>query len=660
MLFGHRPHVLRPGQNVLVWGASGGLGSYAVQLCAVAGANAIGVISDDTKTDFVLQMGAKGVINRNKFKCWGQLPKVNTPEFNDYMKEARKFGKAIWQITGNKDVDIVFEHPGEATMPVSVFVVKRGGMVVICAGTTGFNLTMDARFLWMRQKRVQGSHFANLLQASQANQLMLERRIDPCMSEVFPWARHPEAGPTSAHEKMLDNKHLPGNMAVLVTSPKPGLCARFHRRRAGSRALPTGWAWLAAILAIEVFAWHVRSRLLAGDVRFQLPHLIALSLVSIAWVVLVLLLWQSSAEVARIASVMTLFSLAFYGVAGGYKSASILLVVGTPPVLALFGILTSLAWTTQEFGPALLTTFATLGTCLTIAFTGWTLHRSDKRLETANGDLRSLTSRLTVLAERERIASNAKENFLANVSHEIRTPLNGIVGLAASLETAALSARDLQSVDVIRQSGEMLERLISDVLDAAAINAGKLQLKPRPFDPAELARSTILLMEGEAASKGLSLSLALSPDTPPRLLGDDLRIRQIILNLLSNAIKYTETGAVTLEVGVDTLVENTDSAVLRLSVIDTGRGFDLASQNRLFERFERGERSGSDANAGLGLGLAITHALVVAMGGDIRASSVVGTGSKFEVTLPLPRALPPCREKCRRRCWRNREVAVSR
>jgi crotonyl-CoA carboxylase/reductase len=218
MLFGHRPHVLRPGQNVLVWGASGGLGSYAVQLCAVAGANAIGVVSDDSKTDFVLQMGAKGVINRNNFKCWGQLPKVNSPEFNDYMKEARKFGKAIWQITGNKDVDIVFEHPGEATMPVSVFVVKRGGMVVICAGTTGFNLTMDARFLWMRQKRVQGSHFANLLQASQANQLMLERRLDPCMSEVFPWSDIP-----GAHEKMLDNKHLPGNMAVLVTSPKPGL-----------------------------------------------------------------------------------------------------------------------------------------------------------------------------------------------------------------------------------------------------------------------------------------------------------------------------------------------------------------------------------------------------------------------------------------------------
>lgn len=403
----------------------------------------------------------------------------------------------------------------------------------------------------------------------------------------------------------------------------------------------TGWAWLAAVVAIEVFAWHVRSRLVAGDVRFRLPHLIAISLVSVAWVALVLLLWRSGAEIARLASVMTCFSVAFYGVAGGYKSAPILLVVATPPTLALFGILTSLAWTTQEFGPALLTTFATLGTCVTIAFTGWTLHRSDKRLETANGDLRSLTSRLTVLAERERVAANAKEDFLANVSHEIRTPLNGIVGLAASLETAALSARDRQSVDVIRQSGEMLERLISDVLDAAAINAGQVQLKPRPFDLVELARSTILLMEGKAAGKGLSLSLALPADALPRLHGDDVRIRQIILNLLSNAIKYTETGAVTLEVGVDAGVENNDPAVLRLSVIDTGRGFDPASQNRLFERFERGERSGSETNTGLGLGLAITQALVLAMGGAIRASSIVGTGSKFEVTLPLPRALPP-------------------
>ncbi len=219
MLFGHRPHTLKPGQNVLVWGASGGLGSFAIQLINTAGANAIGVISDEDKRDFVLGLGAKGVINRKDFNCWGQMPTVNTKEYKDWFSETRKFGKAIWDITGKgNNVDMVFEHPGEATFPVSTFVCKKGGMVVICAGTTGYNLTLDARYLWMHQKRVQGSHFANLKQASAANQLMLERRLDPSMSEVFPWSDIPEA-----HMKMLNNEHKPGNMAVLVSAPTTGL-----------------------------------------------------------------------------------------------------------------------------------------------------------------------------------------------------------------------------------------------------------------------------------------------------------------------------------------------------------------------------------------------------------------------------------------------------
>jgi len=220
MLFGHRPHILRPGHNVLVWGAAGGLGSMAVQLIAVAGANAIGVISEEDKRDFVLGLGAKGVVNRKKFDCWGQLPDIDGDPavFAAYMKKVREFGKAIWDITGKgNDVDFVFEHPGESTFPVSCNVVKRGGMVVFCAGTTGYNLTFDARFVWMRQKRIQGSHFANLLQASQANQLVIERRLDPCMSECFSWDDIP-----AAHMKMLKNEHKPGNMAVLVQALKPG------------------------------------------------------------------------------------------------------------------------------------------------------------------------------------------------------------------------------------------------------------------------------------------------------------------------------------------------------------------------------------------------------------------------------------------------------
>jgi crotonyl-CoA carboxylase/reductase len=185
---------------------------------AAAGANPIGVISDETKRDYVMQLGAKGVINRKDFACWGQMPTVNSDEYNAWTKEARKFGKAIWDITGKKDVDIVFEHPGEATFPVSCLVAKRGGMIVFCAGTSGFNITFDARYVWMRQKRVQGSHFAHLKQAAAANQFVLDRRVDPCMSELFPWDKIP-----AAHALMLANKHAPGNMAVLVNAPRPGL-----------------------------------------------------------------------------------------------------------------------------------------------------------------------------------------------------------------------------------------------------------------------------------------------------------------------------------------------------------------------------------------------------------------------------------------------------
>lgn len=218
MLFGHEPHILKPGDSVLVWGASGGLGVFGVQLAAEAGASAIGVVSDASKAEYVLALGANGVINRNEFDCWGAMPTVNSPQYNTWIKEARRFGKSIRDITGHRDVDIVFEHPGEQTFPVSTLVAKRGGMVVFCGGTTGLNITFDARYVWIRQKRIQGSHFANLKQASAANRLVIDRRIAPCMSKVFPWDEI-----AKAHTKMWKNQHKPGNMAVLVNAPRVGL-----------------------------------------------------------------------------------------------------------------------------------------------------------------------------------------------------------------------------------------------------------------------------------------------------------------------------------------------------------------------------------------------------------------------------------------------------
>ncbi|QYD73423.1 crotonyl-CoA carboxylase/reductase [Paraburkholderia edwinii] len=213
MLFGHKPHALGPGQSVLIWGAAGGLGTMAIQLAALAGARPVAVVSDDSKAEFVRSLGAVGVINRSQFSCWGAPPAIDsTAEYSAYIDGVKKFGKAIWQALGEKrDVDMVFEHPGRNTFAASCYVVKRGGMVVFCAATSGYDLTCDARYIWMRQKRIQGSHFASLKEAAQANRLVMSGRIDPCLSEVFPWSRLPEA-----HAKIRNNLHLPGNMAVLV------------------------------------------------------------------------------------------------------------------------------------------------------------------------------------------------------------------------------------------------------------------------------------------------------------------------------------------------------------------------------------------------------------------------------------------------------------
>jgi crotonyl-CoA carboxylase/reductase len=211
MLFGHPPHTLRPGSNVLVWGGAGGLGTMAIQLVKATGANAIAVISSESKREYVMSLGAKGAINRTEFDCWRPIQSpLDTVEYKLFLKEARRFGNAVRAIAGD-DPDIVVEHPGEQTFATSCYVVKRGGMVVICAGTTGYTLTMDARILWIRQKRVQGSHFATLRQASNANDLVRSGLVKPSLSETFRWDEIP-----LAHAKMRANQHPAGNMAALI------------------------------------------------------------------------------------------------------------------------------------------------------------------------------------------------------------------------------------------------------------------------------------------------------------------------------------------------------------------------------------------------------------------------------------------------------------
>ncbi|MEX0785554.1 MAG: crotonyl-CoA carboxylase/reductase [Dehalococcoidia bacterium] len=220
MLTNWTPHNVQPGDVVLVWGGSGGLGSIAIQVTKALCGTAVAVTSSDEKGEYCKALGAKGYINRKQFDHWGMPPHwTDDDAYNTWVQGARGFGKALWDVLGErKNPRIVFEHPGEDTIPTSIFVCDNGGMVVICAGTTGYNAVVDLRYLWMRQKRLQGSHFANDDQAAGINNLVTEKKVDPALSKAYGFG---DVG--LVHQLMYEGKQPDGNMAVLVSAPKEGL-----------------------------------------------------------------------------------------------------------------------------------------------------------------------------------------------------------------------------------------------------------------------------------------------------------------------------------------------------------------------------------------------------------------------------------------------------
>ena len=215
MLFGHQGHRLRPGDNVLVWGASGGLGVFALQLCKLAGADAVGVVSSAEKGELVEQLGGKAYIDRNEFAGMMRKGGESPDEEKARGKEMKRFSRTLAEKLGDRP-DIVFEHVGQATFPTSVFCVKPFGQVVICAGTSGYNLDFDVRHLWMRQKRIIGSHFANAYECMKANELIESGQIRPVL-----WRTLGFEGVAEAHQLMRDNQHL-GKIAILVGAEAEG------------------------------------------------------------------------------------------------------------------------------------------------------------------------------------------------------------------------------------------------------------------------------------------------------------------------------------------------------------------------------------------------------------------------------------------------------
>jgi len=221
---------LQAGHNVMIWGAAGGLGVFATQLCAVSGANAVGIVSSDDKGELVKRLGAVDYINRNEFAGMMRKGGESPEEEKERYKVSRAFTKRVKEVLDDAP-DIVFEHVGQATFPTSVLVVKPFGKVVICGATSGHNLDFDVRYLWMRQKEILGSHFANAYECTRANQLMAEGKIRPVLWQAMGFDGVPEA-----HQLLHENKHL-GKISIMVGT---------NDREEGKLAAGPGAIWAEA------------------------------------------------------------------------------------------------------------------------------------------------------------------------------------------------------------------------------------------------------------------------------------------------------------------------------------------------------------------------------------------------------------------------------
>ena len=237
-------------------------------------------------------------------------------------------------------------------------------------------------------------------------------------------------------------------------------------------------------------------------------------------------------------------------------------------------------------------------------------------------------------------ASRAKSEFLANMSHEIRTPLNGVVGVADLLAGSGLAPREQRMAEIIRDSGKSLERLLSDVLDLAKVEAGQLEMELAPFHVGDLVRAVAELMRSRAEDRDLKLSVEIAPELEVAYLGDAVRVRQIITNLTSNAVKFTEAGGVLLR------ARTSKDGRLRFEVEDTGVGFDAAQKERVFARFQQADGSITRRFGGTGLGLSICRQLAELMGGTLDCESTPGKGSTFwfEAAFAPAAAVDPVQE----------------
>lgn len=386
-----------------------------------------------------------------------------------------------------------------------------------------------------------------------------------------------------------------------------------------------GAGWFAAFIAAE--AWtHLVTRPVgrgyAMSRRQRAAYIALMFASSLVWAAVAILSWTSGQEPFRLLAVAILAGMLIQAQSFSFRAPAILVAMGVVP--AGLWILLPVAFGGYTGAP-LITLTAALTIMLVYAAAN------------AQANLRNAAA-LAEAQHTAEAANEAKTAFLAMMSHELRTPMNGVLGMARALQRTQLDPRQQDYVDTIIRSGDGLMSLLNDALDISKIEAGRMDLEVAAFDLKVLGDQAVELWSEIARSKGLALSCEAAPDLPALVLGDETRVRQIVLNLISNALKFTAAGSVTVRMRAAPAADG-DGGV-EIVVADTGIGMTPEQLRALFRPYAQADASTARKFGGTGLGLAICRKLSTMMGGEIGVESEPGRGSAFRVWLPLPEAEP--------------------